>query len=479
MARHAFNSHHAAKGPLRPNGGIAQALRTSVMCVWTVVGAMGLSVTAAHADSLQDALGVTYQSNPTLLAAREALRATMEQYPQAQANWMPKLSTAATASDTLSRSKTDTRSQSRTSDLKNTLSLSQPIYRGGRNFAELRKAEAAVNAQRATYTTSEQTVILSAITAYMNVIRDRRIRDLRKANVDLLQQRLESTQTQYDLRRRTLTDLSQAQARLSQAKAAFVLSQSTLASSTEQYTQVIGRPPTELSLPETLVSTTDDLDVFLAQIDELNPGILAAAYAVDQSREDVKIQTGNRLPTLSLDASMSHSRSKELGGAIATRTRELAGTVTLSVPLYQSGAELSQVRAARYQTNQRLLELDAAKRTARQTAISDWSTLQSTKASVESFEQSAEAARVARDSIAQELEVGRRSLIDLLNADQELLNAEISLITAHRDLVVQTYTVLRTTGQLTASGLDLPVDVYSPQSDFERAKWNLFTSSIK
>ena len=95
------------------------------------------------------------------------------------------------------------------------------------------------------------------------------------------------------------------------------------------------------------------------------------------------------------------------------------------------------------------------------------------------MEQSAKAARVARDSMAQELEVGRRSLIDLLNADQELLNAEISLITARRDLVVQTYTVLRTTGQLTASGLNLPVDVYSPQSDFERAKWNLFTTSIK
>ncbi|HEY9081641.1 TolC family outer membrane protein [Magnetovibrio sp.] len=439
---------------------------------------MVFSVSAAQADSLQEALGATYQSNPTLLAAREALRVTIEQYPQAQANWMPRLSTSATAADTLSRSKTDTRSQSRTSELKNTLSLSQPIYRGGRNFAELRKAEAAVNAQRATYTTAEQTVILAAITAYMDVIRDRRIRDLRKANVDLLQQRLESTQTQYDLRRRTLTDLSQAQARLSQAKATFVQSESTLASSTEQYVQVIGRPPAELSMPDTMASMTDSLDTVLAQIDDLNPAVLAAEYALEQSREDVKIQTGARLPTLQFDASMSHSRSKELGGAIATRTRDLSGTVTLSVPLYQSGSELSQVRAARYQTNQRLLELDAAKRTARQTAISDWSNLQSTKASLESFEQNAEAARVARDSIVQELDVGRRSLIDLLNADLELLNAEISLASSRRDLVVQAYTVLRSTGQLTARGLDLPIDLYNPQIDVDDAKWNLFTSGI-
>ena len=232
-------------------------------------------------------------------------------------------------------------------------------------------------------------------------------------------------------------------------------------------------------MPETLASTADSLDAYLVQIDKLNPAILAAAYAVEQSREDVKIQNGNRLPTLQFDASMAHTRSKELGGPIATRSRELSGTVTLSVPLYQSGSELSQVRAARYQTNQRLLELDAAKRTARQTVISDWSTLQGTEASVESLEQGAEAARVARDSIAQELEVGRRSLIDLLNADLELLNAQTSLIGARRDLVVQAYTVLRTTGQLTASGLNLPVDVYSPQSDFERAKWHLFTTSIK
>jgi len=470
MASQAFNSHRAYKVHFR------HVLSTSALCAWLAVGGWA---TSAQADNLQDALGTTYQSNPTLLAAREALRSTMEQYPQAQANWMPRLSTSATAADTLSRSKADTRSQSRTSELKNTLSLSQPIYRGGRNFAELRKAEAAVNAQRATYTTSEQTVILSAITAYMNVMRDRRIRDLRKANVELLQKRLDNTQTQYDLRRRTLTDLSQAQARLSQAKATFVRSESTLASSTEQYTQVIGHPPVELAMPEVMPTTAESLDEFLAQMDELNPAILAAAYAVEQAREDVKIQTGNRLPTLQFDASMSHSRSKELGGDIATRSRELSGTVTLNVPLYQSGSELSQVRAARYATNQKLLELDSAKRTARQTAISDWNSLQSTKASVESLEQSAEAARVARDSITQELEVGRRSLIDLLNADLELLNAEIGLFTARRDLVVQTYTVMRTTGQLTASGLGLPVDVYSPQGDFERAKWNLFTTSIK
>jgi len=477
MARGIFKSHTVLQSHLRRARFAARAVRTSSLCAVALAASVSLA-SMAHADSLEEALGVTYQSNPTLLAARQALKVTIEQYPQAQANWIPKVSTVGTLGDTLSRSKTDTRSSSRTRELKNALSVTQTLYRGGRNFAELRKAEAAVNGQRATYITSEQTVVLSAITAYMDVIRDRRIVELRTANVDLLQKRLDSTQIQYDLHQRTLADLSQAQARLGQARATMVQSQSTLASSTETYTQVIGRPPTELSMPETPTFDTESLDSFLAQIDNVNPSVLTAEYAVDQAKEDVSIQTATRLPTISLDGSLSHSRSKERGTAIATRTRDMTGTVTLTVPLYQSGSELSQVRAARYQTNQRLLELDAARRTARQTAISDWNSLNSTWASVDSLLQSAEAAGVARDSIAQELEVGRRSLIDLLNADQELLNAEISLISAQRNLIVQSYTLLRSTGTLTAMGLGLPVDLYDPQGDFDRSKWNLFTSSI-
>lgn len=452
-----------------------RALRCTALCA----GLMSAAIPVAQADTLQDALGVTYQSNPTILAAREALRVVIEQYPQAQANWVPKLSTTATGGDTLSRSKTAERSSSRTRELKNALSLTQTLYRGGRNFAELRKAEASINNQRATYTTSEQTVVLSAITAYMDVIRDRRIVELRRANVDLLQKRYDSTKTQYDLRQRTLADLSQAEARLSAARATLVQSESTLASSTETYAQVIGRAPTELSMPDLPAVDSENLEQFLTQTEQDNPAILTAEYAVEQAREDVTIQNSTRLPTVSFDAGLSHSRSKERGTAIATRTREITGTLTLTVPLYQSGSELSQVRAARYTTNQRLLELDAARRTARQTAISDWNSLQSTRASVASLEQSAKSAGVARDSIAQELEVGRRSLIDLLNADTELLNAEISLITAKRNLIVQTYTLLRSTGQLTAAGLALPVEVYDPQGDVNDASWNLFSTDIK
>lgn len=391
---------------------------------------------------------------------------------------MPSLSTAGTASDTLSRTKTDSRTSSRTSELKNSLSLSQSIYRGGRNFAELRKAKAAIKGQRFTYVTSEQTVILAAVTAYMDVLRDRRLYDLRKANVDLLQKRLDNTQAQYDLRQRTLADLSQARARLGQAKANMVQAQSTRANAVETYNQVIGKLPLTLSMPAIPNVNTDDLEAFLALVDKTNPALLTAEYAVDQAREDIKIQTGARLPTLGFEASLSHSRSKELSAPPASRTRELSGTFTLTVPLYQTGSELSQVRAARYTNNQRLMELDAARRTARQTAISDWNNLQSARASVEAFTQSAEAARIARDSIAQELEVGRRTLINLLNAEQELANADVSLVQANRNLIVNTYTLMRTTGDLTAANLNIPVDLYDPQIDIDKSNWNLFTADI-
>ncbi|MBL4613885.1 MAG: TolC family outer membrane protein [Magnetovibrio sp.] len=421
---------------------------------------------------------MTYLSNPTLLAAREALRVVIEQHPQAQAKWMPSLSTSGTASDTLSRTKADTRTASKTRELKNAMSLTQTLYRGGRNFAELRKAEAAIKGQRFTYVSAEQTVILSAITAYMDVLRDRRLYKLRKANVELLQKRLDSTQTQFDLRQRTLADLSQAKARLSQAQAILVQAQSTQANAVETYNQIIGRAPQDLSMPDVPTVNTDDLEVFLVQVDKSNPTLLTAEYAVDQTREDIKIQTGARLPTLAFEASMSHSRSKELSAPPASRTRELSGTFTLTVPLYQSGSELSQVRAARYQNNQRLMELDAARRAARQSAIADWNNLQSARASVDAFSQSAQAARVARDSIAQELEVGRRSLIDLLNAEQELANADVSFVQAQRNLIVNSYTFMRTTGELTAASLAVSDDLYDPQTDINKANWNLFTADI-
>jgi len=422
-------------------------------------------------------MATAYSTHPKILAARQALRIANEQYPQAIANWLPTLSSTMSATKDLSRSETDTLSNSKTNSYKNTLSYSQNLYQGGRNFARLDKAKITVLSQRASLLQTEQAVLLDVAKAYMDVIRDRKIATLRTANTAILSQILQSTQVQYDLQQRTVADLSQAQARLRAAEATVIGAENTVRNAEEKYRELIGQLPTVLDfpgMPGGLPATIDDMS---KAAEQQLPAVVIARFAVDLAELDKDIENGARLPTFAVQTSMTDSRSKEVGGNFTTYQRDISTGVTLTIPLYQSGAELSRVRAARRLISQRQIELRDARRIARRDAQTAWRNLESARAQMVSLRAAAKAAETARDGISKELDAGRRSLLDLLNSEQELLNARVSAIGGERDVVVAAYEVLNAAGSLTARALDLPTPIYDPAPDLQNTRWNLLSTS--
>lgn len=436
---------------------------------------------ADGSQELKDILAGVYAANPQILAARSQLRAINEAFPQAVSNWLPSLSVSGTYKHQLE--KVDAAPADTTRDRKRirtgTLSYSQTLYRGGRNFATLRQAEHQIRQQRNSLSETEQSVFLNVITAYMNVIRDSKILDLRINNVLVLEKILDNTKVQYDFRRRTQADLSQAEARLYRTKARRSLADSAVENSFASYFSLVGDLPGDLKMLVLPAPLPNDLTSAIEFGLENNFRILSLRAAIDVAKENVTILQGARLPSISFDASASKTLDQIKGAAPRTDTTDFSGIFTLTVPLYQSGSEISRVRAALRVTTQRREELENSVRSVRESIIRAWNGLKTSKDRIDAFKAQQFSAKVALDSVSEELEVGRRTVLDLLDAEQELLDAKVNNIGAQRDSIVAAYTLLQSIGQLTPEYLDIDSEVYDADSDFRKVKWNLITTDVE
>lgn len=433
------------------------------------------SATAGSAQTLETVLVDIYNNNPLILAARAELEQTNEQVPQARAGYLP----------TVSLTRSYARSRTHTVEEKNTvgsdtstdsLSISQTVFSFANN-ARLEKADNEVQAQRRRLVNSEQTVLLNATTAYLNVHRSRNVVKLRRNNIDVLTAHLASTEVQYDLRRRTNADLAQAKSRLAKGQADFASAQASLDKTIAQFQQLTGFLPDDLEFPvftHILPKTEKSLEqLVVAQ----HPTIQAAEHAVDAARSEIDVNQGERAPNLALSGSISDARENNRIGA---NSEAITSTVamTLTIPIFQAGAEFSATRTARKAWRQRLLDLDQARRVAINNARQVWQDGVSAKSRIKAFESQIEAAKVALAGIGAELEVGRRTVLDLLDAEQELLDAQVNLTTARRDDMVAQFTLLERIGRYGAKDLGLDVVAYDPDIDLKQNGWNFYSTSI-
>ena len=325
--------------------------------------------------ALNEALVIAYETNPRLLAARRSLGITNESVPQAYAKWMPSLTLSTVGSktwkETIEGGAPGDKDQSLSKSA--TLSFSQNLYRGGRNFTELRKARLSVSSMRASLSDTEQTVLLDAVTAFMDVVRDAKIITARKKNIGLLQQRLKTTEIQFDLQRRTAADLAQAKARLAEGNADLASANSNHQTSIANFKKIIGTaPPDKLAPPEFKIALPKLRKKAVLAATNDHPKILQAELDVKIAEEEVKLKEGARLPTLSFSNSYGTSLDKTRGTPPETDTTTLTSSLTLSMPLFQSGSEISEIRVAKKTVYQRRDELREKVRNVRQEAVSAW-----------------------------------------------------------------------------------------------------------
>ena len=405
----------------------------------------------APEQSLESVLRWAYDNNPSIRAARQELYGTQENLPQAQAGWKP----TAEATANVTKTWLDGSGQPDGSTEKGIgASISQPLYRGGRTVASTDSAENLILAQRAFLKATEQDVLLSVITSYMNVLRDQALYDLSVNNREVIARQLEASRARFDVGDVTRTDVSQSEARLAQAEAGVTNAIGQLRSSLAVYEQVVGMPAGRLVYPQVNVDlpATRDAAITLAESD--NPSVQAAEFLRNSAERDIDRVFGELLPEVGLFASWNRAYDPSPG--LYDETTSQAVGIQAVFPLYEAGATRSRVRQAKHVESQRLMQITEARRLARQQAVSNWEDLAASRAAITSRQAQVEASRIARDGVKQEAELGSRTILDALDAGQEYLDAQTALVTAQRDDVVAEFSLASTLGMLTPVTLGFP-----------------------
>jgi outer membrane protein len=444
----------------------------------------------ALSQTLSEALSQAYSNNPTLLTARAALRAVDENVPQALAGWRP------TVSVTSSVGVTDARNRAlqqlydpverrfyfqqppvapntvhvERSTATNSVVVTQPVFRGGRTVATTRRAENQVLAQRARLLQTEQTVMQDTIQAYVNVIRDQELLRLNINNEQVLTEQLRATSERFRVGEITRTDVAQAESRLAAARAARTQSEGNLQISRAVYQRLVGSPPQRLVAPQPLRPPVRNA-LEAGQIAAANnPNVVAALFDEASARDNIDIQLADLLPQVTVQGQAFRNDNQ-----LQPHTRLTGGQVTanLTVPLYQGGVEYSRVRQARQQAQQFRQTVDEQRRAATQQATQAWEQYQSSRAQVDSQRAAIRASEIALDGVQREAIVGSRTTLEVLNAEQELLNNRTNLVQALATAVLQSYLLASAVGRLTAQDLGLEVDPYDMRAYYNavRNRW--------
>lgn len=449
-------------------------MRLRFALLLSVSFAAGLWLPAANAQTLEEALSAAYLSNPTLAAERAALRATDEGVPQALSNWRPSVeafgAVGKRSTDSNRRTAFGGGGEQNLTPRTYGAQVTQPLFRGGRTVAETRAAENAVRAGRSRLDSVEQQVLLSAVTAYMDVYRDQAVLDLQIRNEQRLARQLEATRDRFQVGEVTRTDVFQAEARLAGATADRVGAEGSLERSRATYRNVVGQVPGVLAQPTLPRDLPNGLDQAITVAKRQNPDILEAEFAERSSLDTVDQIRGEGLPTLSLQGAAQRDHESTFEGA---RTDALEALVNLDVPLYQAGAVDSRLRQSKQNVVENRWILDQRRLDAIEAATSAWNNLQTARAALMSFRKAVEANEVALEGVQREAEVGARTVLDVLDAEQELVDSQVNLVRAQRDEIVAMFELKTAIGELSAREMALPVPYYDPAVHYEdvRNRW--------
>lgn len=438
-----------------------------------LVGALfacALSYTqGAAAQSLEEALVLAYQNNPTLQAERARLRAVDEGVPEALAGWRPTVEIAGDLGAAYSRTDGMVPNAGSHTGAPYGVGLTAvaPVYQGGRVSAQVDSAENRVNAGRAQLQAVEQSILLSTATAYMDVLRYLSEIELSRSSERVVSRQLQAAMDRLEVGEVTRTDVALAEARLAQAGAERVAAEGGMMSARAMYQQVTGQPPGTLSWPPAPMGLPQTEEDALAAANDANPSITAASFIAQAAQTDIEAASAALRPQVSIIGDL---RQRFDSSALIEQTTDASIKASVRVPLYQGGAANARVRQSKQIAAQRLLELDQSRRTVQEQVAHAWRALTSARAQITAFESQVAAAAVALDGIEQETLVGLRTTLDVLDAEQEHFKAQINRVRAKREEIVAAYQLKAAVGALTAQQLGLPVDLYDPEDHYRSVR---------
>jgi outer membrane protein len=434
----------------------------------------------AAPTTLQDAMIEAYHSNPTLLAEQANLRATDEDVPQALAGWRPTVTiTGERGRDNGNEVRTQYGTTSTIGNNRNLytaeVQLSQPIFRGGATRANTHRAKNTVYAERANLIATEEKVFAQGISDYVTVIEDQQLLDLNTNNQQVLAVQLKATQDRFRVGELTQTDVAQAQAALDGAIAQVATAQGNLASANAAYEHDIGSPPVDLVPPSMLALKVKDADEAGAIAAKNNPNVVAAEFTVAAARDNVDLQFSALLPQISALLQGTRTNDQAQTGLI---TNDAAALLSVTVPLYQGGAEYSKVRQAKEQVQQSEQKLIDERLSSRASAVQAYQTFVANQAAVDSDRAQVSADEIALAGVEREALVGTATTLDVLIEEQDLLQARTTLVQNLAQAVASSYGVASSMGRLTARDLALDVPLYDETAYYDSVDMKLFGVSV-
>ena len=457
---------------------VARAGLVSVSCL-LAAGSCLLWVgprSAAHAETLSQALSAAYNYNPRLDAERARLRATDEEVARANSGYRPQIGASADVGLQYSETRPSSPSNGTTNARGYSIGLTQNLFNGFQTKNAVNEAEAGVRAGRETLRDVERAVLLEAATAYMDVVRDQAVVRLQENNVRVLSRELKATQDRFAVGEVTRTDVAQAQARRAGSVSTLDAARANLKGSRASFERVVGHPPNNVAnpgAPSRLLPNS--LGNAQAIAEQENALIIAALYREQAARFTVDRIRGELLPSAQLEAQWAERYDPS-----RTLQESEQGTITgrLTIPIYQGGEVSARVRQAKHTHVSRLQEVEQVRSEVRAATIATWSQYQAALAQVDSDRSQVEANTTALTGVREEEKVGQRTLLDVLNAEQELLNAQVALVTDERNLVVAAYALLSAVGRLDAARLGVASNVYEPEVHYQEVRRKWFGLSI-
>ena len=446
---------------------------TMAVCL---IGGPIIAASPAVGESLHEALGSAYAYNPRLDAQRAFLRATDEDVARAMSGYRPTI--GGTADYGVRRD--ITRPPSIADGTSNPHGFrvegEQPIFRGFQTYNAVNAAEANVRSEREVYRDVERSVLLDAVTAYMDVVRDKEVVRLAENNVNVLSRELKATQDRFSVGEVTRTDVAQAEARRADAVSDLDSARANLRTSRGAFLQVIGNPPSDLFdpgppdqfLPETLEEA-------IGISNNENPLVVAALYREQAAGFTVSQIRGELLPTITLQA--SHDQRYDDNPITEKFGRsEVVGRIV--VPFYQAGEVSARVRQAKQNQIGFMQQIEQVRTEQAQAVVAAWAQLEAARAQLESDTISVESNRIALQGVREEEKVGQRTILDVLNAEQEYVQSQVDLERTKRNLVVAGYAVLSAMGRLDAAWIGVAAYVYDPKVHYQEVRRKWFGLSI-
>ena len=447
---------------------------------WLLSAALVAAASPALADDLRGALTGAYETNPTLQAARASQRAVDEGVNIAKAPGLPSLSGTVTYTEFLKKSANSFTSPDRA--LSSQASLSIPVFSGGAVKNAVRGAETRVGAGQADLRSTESSVFSQVVAAYLDVISNEAIVGLGRNNVAVLQTNLQSTRDRFEIGDLTRTDVAQSQSRLAVAQANYRTQQANLAAAREKYIQLVGKPPVDLAAPPPLpgmpASGEDASEAALSN----NPDLIAARARSKAAGFDADAAGAGRLPKVSLFSSVDYTDYMgTLGagtvpaGTLSQRNTSAQAGVRATIPIFSGGLPAAQQRQARARQDAALDQEIGIERQVIAGVRSAYSQWQAANEVIGSSQQAVDAAALSLEGVRAENTVGNRTILDILNAEQELLSAQVNLVNARRNAYVTGFNLIAAMGK--AGARDLGLDggaLYDPVTNYRRVHGKLF-----